>query len=55
MNRRVQASLVSLMLAALSGAVFAQSGVNVPLQPSALGRSDPLVLAKSDRLLKHDA
>ena len=32
MNRRVQASLVSLMLAALSGAVFAQSGVSVPLQ-----------------------
>jgi hypothetical protein len=32
MNRRVQASLVSLMMAAISGAVFAQSGVNVPLQ-----------------------
>lgn len=32
MNRRLRASLVSLMLAALPGAVFAQSGVSVPLQ-----------------------
>ena len=33
MNRRLQASLVSLMMiGAISGAVFAQSGVNVPLQ-----------------------
>ena len=32
MNRRLQACLVSLMMGAISGAVFAQSGVNVPLQ-----------------------
>ena len=32
MNRRLRASLVSLMLAGLTGAVFAQSGVSVPLQ-----------------------
>src|SRR5439155_15752774 len=32
MNRRLRASLVSLMLAVLPGAVFAQSGVSVPLQ-----------------------
>ena len=32
MNRRLQASLVSLMMGAISAAVFAQSGVNVPLQ-----------------------
>ena len=32
MNRRWQACLVSLMLAGLTGAVFAQSGVSVPLQ-----------------------
>ena len=32
MNRRLQAYLVSLMMGAISGAVFAQSGVNVPLQ-----------------------
>ena len=32
MNRRLRASLVSLMLAGLPGAVFAQSGVSVPLQ-----------------------
>ena len=32
MNRRLQACLVSLMVGAMSGAVFAQSGGNVPLQ-----------------------
>ena len=32
MNRRLQACLVSLTIGAISGAVFAQSGVNVPLQ-----------------------
>ena len=32
MNRRLQACLVSLMVGAISGAVFAQSGGNVPLQ-----------------------
>ena len=32
MNRRLQACLVSLMMGAIAGAVFAQSGVNVPLQ-----------------------
>jgi biopolymer transport protein TolR len=32
MNRRLQACLASLMMGAISGAVFAQSGVNVPLQ-----------------------
>ena len=32
MNRRLQACLVSLMMGAISGAVFAQSGGNVPLQ-----------------------
>ena len=32
MNRRLQACLVSLMMGAISGAVFAQSGANVPLQ-----------------------
>ena len=32
MNRRLQACLVLLMVGAISGAVFAQSGVNVPLQ-----------------------
>ena len=32
MNRRLRASLVSLMLAGLSGEVCAQSGVSVPLQ-----------------------
>ena len=32
MTRRLQAGLVSLMMAAISGAVFAQSGANVPLQ-----------------------
>ena len=32
MNRRLQACLVALMVGAISGAVFAQSGVNVPLQ-----------------------
>ena len=32
MNRKLQACLVSLMMAAMSGAVLAQSGVNVPLQ-----------------------
>ena len=32
MNRRLQACLVSLMMGAVSDAVFAQSGVNVPLQ-----------------------
>lgn len=32
MNRRLRASLVSLMWAALSGAVFAQAGASVPLQ-----------------------
>jgi biopolymer transport protein TolR len=32
MNRRLQACLVSLMMAAIADAVFAQSGVNVPLQ-----------------------
>jgi len=32
MNRRLQACLVSLMMGVISGAVFAQSGVNVPLQ-----------------------
>ena len=32
MNRRLQACLVSLMIGAIAGAVFAQSGVNVPLQ-----------------------
>jgi len=32
MNRRWQPCLVSLMMGAVSGAVFAQSGVNVPLQ-----------------------
>lgn len=32
MNCRLRASLVSLMLASLPGAVFAQSGVSVPLQ-----------------------
>jgi len=32
MNRGLQACLVSLMMGAISGAVFAQSGVNVPLQ-----------------------
>ena len=32
MNRRLRACLVSLMMGAVSDAVFAQSGVNVPLQ-----------------------
>ena len=32
MNRRLQPCLVSLMVVAISGAVFAQSGGNVPLQ-----------------------
>jgi hypothetical protein len=32
MNRRLHACLVSLMVGAISGAVFAQSGANVPLQ-----------------------
>ena len=32
MNRRLQAFLVFVTMAAISGAVFAQSGVNVPLQ-----------------------
>lgn len=32
MNRRLRACLVSLMMGAMAGAVFAQSGVNVPLQ-----------------------
>ena len=32
MNRRLQACLVSLMVGAISGAVCAQSGGNVPLQ-----------------------
>jgi biopolymer transport protein ExbD len=32
MNRRLQACLVLLMMAAITGAVFAQSGVSVPLQ-----------------------
>ena len=32
MNRRLQACLVLLMMAAIAGAVFAQSGVSVPLQ-----------------------
>lgn len=32
MNRRLRASLISLMLAALPGAVFAQSQTSVPLQ-----------------------
>ena len=32
MNRRWQACLVSLMMGAISGAVFAQSGVNVPIR-----------------------
>ena len=32
MNRRLQACLVSLMMGAIAGAAFAQSGVNVPLQ-----------------------
>ena len=32
MNRRLQACLVSLMVGAISGAVFEQSGANVPLQ-----------------------
>jgi biopolymer transport protein TolR len=32
MNRRLQACLVSLMLGAVSDALLAQSGVNVPLQ-----------------------
>src|SRR6476620_5215357 len=32
MNRGLQACLVSLMMGAISGAVFAQSGVSVPLQ-----------------------
>lgn len=32
MNRRLQACLVSLMISAMSGAVFAQSGVRGPLQ-----------------------
>ena len=32
MKRRMQACLVSLMVGAISGAVFAQSGGNVPLQ-----------------------
>jgi biopolymer transport protein TolR len=32
MNRRLQACLVSLMMGAISSAVFAQSGGNVPLQ-----------------------
>ena len=32
MNRRLRASLVSLMLAGLAGEVCAQSGVSVPLQ-----------------------
>jgi len=32
MNRRLQACLVSMMVGAISGGVFAQSGANVPLQ-----------------------
>ena len=32
MNRRLQACLVLLVMAAIAGAVFAQSGVSVPLQ-----------------------
>ena len=32
MNRRLQACLVLLMMAAIAGAVFAQSAVSVPLQ-----------------------
>jgi len=32
MNRRFQACLVSLMMGAISSAVFAQSGANVPSQ-----------------------
>ena len=32
MNRRFRASLISLILAGLPGAVFAQSGASVPLQ-----------------------
>jgi biopolymer transport protein ExbD/biopolymer transport protein TolR len=32
MNRRLQAFLVLVTMGAISGAVFAQSGVNVPLQ-----------------------
>jgi biopolymer transport protein ExbD len=32
MNRRLQACLVVLVMAAIAGAVFAQSGVSVPLQ-----------------------
>jgi len=32
MKRRLQACLVSLMMGAISGAVFAQSGANAPLQ-----------------------
>ena len=32
MNRRLQACLVSVMTGVISGAVFAQSGVSVPLQ-----------------------
>src|SRR5215510_4035317 len=32
MNRKLQACLVLLLMGAVAGAVFAQSGVNVPLQ-----------------------
>ena len=32
MNRRLQTGLVMLVMAGIAGAVFAQSGVSVPLQ-----------------------